>query len=319
VRLTTGLNAHAISMDATGRRLAYALFEERSNIWSLPIPARPPVGPADAMPVTNGNQVVETFDISPDLHWLVFDSDRSGISQIYRVALSGGDPEQLTTDSAAHFWPRYSPDGKEISFHAFGRGNRRMFVMAADGSHPTPVPVEPGDDRTAEWRRDGGGIYYLHAFDSPEGELRFLPRDSSGQWGKAMTLRRIDALPVALSPDGRRMAVATSKGLLAMTPRGDSERVLVPVGYRAHELRPTYESWSSDSRTLYYLAIDTLDHASIWGIDPVTAERRLLVRFDNPAREWHRYGFLAARGQFYVTLGDQQSDIWTASVSEGGR
>ncbi len=319
VRLTTGLNAHAMSMDAAGRRLAYALFEDRSNVWSLPVPARPPVGAAGATPLTTGNQVVETFDISPDGQWLVFDSDRSGISQIYRVPLAGGDPEQLTTDSAAHFWPRYAPDGKEISYHAFGSGSRRLFVMSADGGNPTPIQLEPGDDRTAEWRRDSGGLYYLHAFDSPAGELRFVPRDSSGRWGRATTLRRIDALPVALSPDGRRMALATSAGLLVMTPQGDSERVLVPVSYRAHELRPAYVSWSGDSRTLYYLAIDTLDHASIWGIDPVTARRTLMVRFDDPAREWHRYGFLAFRRQFYLTLGDQQSDIWTAKVSEGGR
>jgi hypothetical protein len=95
--------------------------------------------------------------------------------------------------------------------------------------------------------------------------------------------------------------------------------VLVPVSYRAHELRPTYVAWSGDSRTLYYLAIDTLDHASIWGVNPVTAARSLLVRFDDPAREWHRYGFVASGGQFYVTLGDQQSDIWTANVGERGR
>jgi hypothetical protein len=162
-------------------------------------------------------------------------------------------------------------------------------------------------------------VYYLHAFDSPEGEIRFVPRDASGRWGKATTFRRIDALPVALSPDGKRLGVATEKGLLVMTPQGDSERVLVPVSYRAHELRPTYVAWSGDSRTLYYLAVDTLDHASIWGVNPVTAARSLLVRFDDPAREWHRYGFVASGGQFYVTLGNQQSDIWTANVGERGR
>jgi Tol biopolymer transport system component len=318
VRLTTGLNAHSMSMDAAGRRLAYAPFEERSNIWSLPMPARPPVSPVTATAVTTGNQVVESFDISPDGRWLLFDSDRSGIAQLYRIPLAGGDPEQLTADSAVHFWPRYSPDGKSISFHSFRNGNRRLFVMAADGSNPTPIPLEPGDDRTAEWRRDGGGVYYLHGFDSPAAELRFVPRDTSGQWGKSTTFRRIDALPVALSPDGKRLAVATDKGLMVMTPSGDSERVLLPVSYRARELRPTYVSWSGDSRTLYYLAVDTLDHASIWGINPVTAARTFLVRFDDPDREWHRYGFLVARGQFYVTIGDQQSDIWTASVGERG-
>ncbi len=313
-RLTTGLNARAMSMDAAGRRLAYAPFEERSNVWRLPVPVHPPGGGAAAVPVTTGNQIIEAFDVSPDGRWLAFDSDRSGVSQIYRMPLGGGEPEQLTTDTAVHFWPRYSPDGKEIAYHSFRNGNRRLFVMAADGSNPTPIPVEPGDDRTAEWRRDGAGVYYLHLYDSPEAEIRFIPRDSSGRWGKATTFKRADALPVVLSPDGRRLTVGTSKGLLVMTPAGDSERVLVATSYRAHGLRPTYASWSSDSRTIYYLAMDTLEHASIWGVDPATAKRTLLVRLDDPTREWHRFGFAAFGGQFYVTLGDQQSDIWTASV-----
>ena len=50
----------------------------------------------------------------------------------------------------------------------------------------------------------------------------------------------------------------------------------------------------------------------------MTERRTLLVRLDDPAREWHRFGFGAFEGKFYVTLGDQQSDIWTASLSKGG-
>src|SRR5262249_21317938 len=107
-------------------------------------------------------------------------------------------------------------------------------------------------------------------------------------------------------------------GLMVMTPRGDSERVVVPVSYRAREHAPTYVSWSKDSRTLYYLAIDSLEEASIWGVDPVKAKPSLLVRLDDPARPWHRFGFAAYEGRFYFTVGDQQSDIWTASVSKGG-
>ena len=87
-----------MSMDAAGRRIAYSVFAERSNVWSVPVPAQPPVGLTDAVPVTSGNQIVESFDISPDGRWLAYDSDRSGIAQIYRVPVSGGEPEQLTTD-----------------------------------------------------------------------------------------------------------------------------------------------------------------------------------------------------------------------------
>ena len=43
---------------------------------------------------------------------------------------------------------------------------------------------------------------------------------------------------------------------------------------------------------------------------------RLLVRFDDPAREWHRFGFKTRRGRFYFTVGDRQSDLWMADVED---
>jgi Tol biopolymer transport system component len=276
------------------------------------------VGISQAHPVTSGDQTIESFALSPDGRWLAYDSDRTGDSQIYRVPLSGGEPEQLTTDSSAHFWPNWSPDGREIAYHAFGKGARRLFVIPAEGGPPAAIPAGEGDDRTAEWTSDGRGVYYLHEYDTPRTEVRLIARDGSGRWGAPRTIARIDALPLAPSPDGRLIAFATTKGLTLATPAGDSSRILVPVSYRAAALRPTYLSWSADSRTLYYLALDSVDHASVWSVSPKGGQPKLVVRFDDPSREWHRYGFAAARGQFYFTLGDRQSDVWTAEV-EGAR
>jgi hypothetical protein len=42
----------------------------------------------------------------------------------------------------------------------------------------------------------------------------------------------------------------------------------------------------------------------------------LKVRFDDPNRPWHRYGFSARGGKFYFTIGDRQSDIWAAEVDK---
>jgi hypothetical protein len=39
-----------------------------------------------------------------------------------------------------------------------------------------------------------------------------------------------------------------------------------------------------------------------------------MVRFDDPTRRWHRYGFAVHGGRFYFTLGDRQSDVWAAEV-----
>jgi hypothetical protein len=74
--------------------------------------------------------------------------------------------------------------------------------------------------------------------------------------------------------------------------------------------------WSDDSRTVYYLAPDP-GAATIWSVPLAGGAPRLLVRFDDPTREWHRYGFQVRHGRFYFTVGDRQSDIWAAEVASG--
>jgi Tol biopolymer transport system component len=315
-RLTTGLNARAVSLSADGRRLAYAAFVETSNVYSLPVPAGGPASVSQAQPITSGNQVVETFDVSPDGHWLAFDSDRSGMSVIYRMPVAGGEPEQLTSDSSDDFWARWSPDGREIAYLTFRGGIRRLMTMTADGRNPAPITAGGVDERAAEWRRDGGGVYYLYRYDTPDPEVRFASRNSAGEWGRPTTIIKGDALPVSLSPNGRWLAFSGSAGLTLTGLSGDSARVLVPVSYRSNQLRPTYISWAADSHELYYLALDSLSRASIWSIAPPGGQPRLRVRFDDPHREWHRYGFRANGGRFYFTIGDRQSDIWSMTASE---
>jgi hypothetical protein len=70
--------------------------------------------------------------------------------------------------------------------------------------------------------------------------------------------------------------------------------------------------WSEDGRTVYYLALDPAERATIWSVPVGGGSPKLLVRFDDPTREWHRFGFKARLGRFYFTVGDRQSDIWMA-------
>jgi hypothetical protein len=41
---------------------------------------------------------------------------------------------------------------------------------------------------------------------------------------------------------------------------------------------------------------------------------RAVVRFDDPTRQWHRYGFRVRAGRIFFTLGSRESDVWVADV-----
>ena len=314
VRVTTGLEALSISLAADGRWLAYSVFEETSNVWSLPIPAHPPGSVRQAEPLTIGNQLVENLDVSPDGRWLAFDSDRAGNQDISRRPRAGGEPERLTDDIADDFWPRWSPDGSEIAFHAFQAGRRHLFLISADGRDKRQITSGAEDERTPIWGADGRTLYYLHNFNGPDGAVRALTRERDGRWSQPRTIFRGHTWPVAVSPDGRLVAFPAEGAVQIMGAAGDSVRVLVPRGDRAKDPSPVYMSWSDDGRTLYYLAVDPTDRASVWAIGRTGGSPRLMLRFDDPAHEWHRFGFQAHGGRFYLTLGDRQSDVWAAEV-----
>ena len=314
VRLTNGLNAQTISVAPTGRWIAYSDFVETSNVWSMPIPSHPPGSVREAEPVTSGNQIIEGLETSPDGKWLLFDSDRSGNQDLYRMALSGSEPERLTETTTDEFWGRWSPKGDEIAFHSFQGTRRHIFVMSADGRDRKQVTGGPDDERTAEWTRDGKSLIYLHNFNGPGTEVRSITRSGDGTWSKPRTIFSGHSYPPVPSPDGRLIALAATGSVVVVGANGGAPRVLVPHSDTSSEPRAAYVDWSPDSRTVYYLAVDPKDRASIWSVSVSGGAPRLMVRFDDPVREWHRFGFAARRGRFYFTVGDRQSDVWAAEV-----
>ena len=64
-----------------------------------------------------------------------------------------------------------------------------------------------------------------------------------------------------------------------------------------------FRRWSRGERLLappLVVAVDGADHASIWAVQRSGGRPRLLVRFDDPTREWHRFGFGQSHGRWYA-------------------
>jgi eukaryotic-like serine/threonine-protein kinase len=317
IRLTTGLSAHGISLSADGTRLAYSVFTETSNVWGIAIPAAGgPVSVSQARPLTAGNQTIEGFAISGDGRWLAFDSNRSGLQQVYRVPISGGAPEQVTRDSVDAFRPSWSPDGLQLSYHSFRGGRRQVFLIDADGGAPTQVTSGADDRRTPEHSPDGRYLL-VHANSYTTPALQLLTRTATG-WSPPRPL------PIVLGTD----TVAPQSGVVG-TWSPDSRfvacacagLVVIPVGGgQARRLATGPEggpvAWSDDGRTVYYLDRDSTGAMSVNAIPSAGGASRVVVRFDDPTRPWHRYGLRVRGSRLYFTLGDLQSDIWVADLEQ---
>ncbi len=314
-RLTTGLGAISISLSADGRRLAYAVYSARANIWSLPIPSGAPITADRAVPVTSGNQVIEAMHVSRDGRWLLYDSDLRGNADIYRIPVNGGPAEQLTDDPADEFAGDLSPDGRAITYHSWRTGTRDIEVKPLDGGPVERVTATPGQESNPRWSPDGQVI----AFSNFAGPISLFTtrREGSGGWSTP-TLIRSSAVGNAWSADGRSIAAIEAESgrltgpVMVVPADGGSVRHV----YDPSPTAPPAEwvEWSSDGRTLYYKAHDAQGRASFWVVNAAGGSPRLLVRFNDLNRPSSRRDFAVDATRLFFAIEDRQSDVFVAEM-----
>ena len=318
IRLTTGANAHSISITNDATRLAYSVYTSQANIWALPIPASGTVTIDDATRVTTGNQTVESMQASPDGRWIVYDSNIGGPAAIYRIPTAGGTPEQLASETFNLFAGDLSPNGREVAYHSFRNGTRDIEVKALDGSPPVPVTDTPEQERYPAWAPDGNAI----AYDQGGPSTVFVARRSGGAWERPRQVG-FGERPRWM-PDGIRLAFVASADapgdggqavpgsiVVATADLGASRAVFVPG---AGTPVPTQVQPSVDGRTIYFKAYDAQRRAQFWAIPVAGGTPRLLVRFADPARPSNRTDFAVDAKRFYFAIDDRQSDIWVAEL-----
>ncbi len=308
-RLTTGLDVHGISLAADGTHLAYSSFRTFSNIWSLAVPSAGsgPVPATAARPLTSGNQTIEGVDVSTDGRWLVFESDRGGNPDLYKMSTTGGEPIQLTTDSAGDFSAAWSRDGSQIVFHSLRSGNRDIFTMLADGTGLAQRTATPLQELDPDWAPDGSALVF-EVMDNATGAISVLPLDAPG--GSARPLSENGDFS-RWSPTGEWIVYHVTEGLMLVPPSGGPSRLVLDNARDSAEA--FFARWTPDGQALYYLT----RRPTGWAIRtvPVTGGKsRTLVNFDDPTRQPVRYGFATDGRTFYFTLGSHESDVWVMEL-----
>ena len=314
VRLTTGLSAQTISLSADGRRGAYSVFTYNANVWALDLPASAPAGLEAARSVTNGSQAIEGIAVSPDGKWLAFDSNRNGSQEIYRLSLSGGDPEQLTQSPEPDFLSSWSPDGREIAFYSYRRGTRRVYVMSAEGGPPREVAPAPANQRNPVWAPDGRSLVFSASESGRANQIYVADRGADSSWGTPRRITTDGGVAPRWSPDGRTIVFINQRAVWLTTPEGARPRLLVAAGDSAHPAVPEFVQWAPGGDAIFYKAFDPEGQSSIWSISAKGGTPKLLVRFDDPARPSSRPEFATDGKRLYFSLGQRQSDVWTVDL-----
>ena len=318
VRLTTGLNAHTVSVQRDGRAIAYTVFTQSANVWAVPIPAGGPVGTVGATPITSGSQTVEAMEVSPDGKWLAFDADGAGSQDIYRLPLGGGDVERIVESPTDDHRPVWSRDGESILFYSFVGGARRAFVVSATGGEPRML--QPGgrdEQHTPVWSPDMRHVMFHRAVNGVD-QIFEVTRSADSTWGQARQLTKRGGFGGRWSPDGSRVAYVAPRQVRLMGPGDDGEATsrLLYDGSDAASPNPVAIRWAPDGRTVYMKTFDATGQAALWALAVTGGPPRQVVRFDEPLRPTRRPEFAVDARRLYFTLSQSEGDVWVMGVRD---
>ena len=175
---------------------------------------------------------------SPDGEWLAFISGEAGMLDLWIVAVAGGEPKRLTSETnpldEPRWTPRWSPDGRWIAYVSSRSGERNnddLWLVSPDGERTRQITTGLMVNTDAAWSPDSRRIaviantvnehWYgddadLWLVDPGAGPATRLTPDGGHSW-------RLEGAGVAWSPDGETIYALSQRN-------GDRNIAAVPAG-----------------------------------------------------------------------------------------
>jgi Tol biopolymer transport system component len=156
--------------------------------------------------LTNGNSDFGAA-FTPDSRWVIYNSDSSGMSALWKVSIDGGNAVQLTEYVAEN--PEVSPDGKLIvcQYREEINSGWRYAIIPIDGGKPIKVFDLPAHtEEGIRWSPDGRALTYV---THQNGVSNIWSYPLNGSQPKQLTDFKTDQIyNFKWSPDGKNLVLA---------------------------------------------------------------------------------------------------------------
>jgi len=289
-----------LTLSADGLQIAYTRFQSYSNLWL--VQQLTPGSTAVAKPLTSETLTYNDPAISPDARSVAFTMGSGIQSNVYRMAVDGGQPVQLTSVDASSTWsPAWSPDGNQIAYISDQGGTTKVWIVSSQGGNARPLEKTDASDtnNVLAWSpsRDvvypARGLHNLRRLNvETQEEKPLFPVDSKGWLGTR---------PI-ISPDGKRIAIlwnqVPTQGTWLITLDTLSTSLLFPY--------VTPFGWSSDGKLIYGFADE--DGRDILQLDPVNSKKtKSMITLPGTINT----ATVSPDGQrIIVSVGEEKSDVW---------
>jgi eukaryotic-like serine/threonine-protein kinase len=168
---------------------------------------------------------------------------------------------QLSTAEGLHQYPSWSQDGSQVAYVRDVNGRRKVFIQPVSGE-PKQLTNGDADEIQPAWTPDDKAILFVRA-NQPGRKLEpgdiFGSFDNGDLWKRDLQsgseeLLLSQAFHPAFSPDGKRIAVDTSRGgprrIWVVDAQGHNpQQVTTDTTESAEHLSP---SWSPDGKYIVY-------------------------------------------------------------------
>ncbi len=162
--------------------------------------SKAPSEPAKITQISHWDKPMDFAKLSPDGHTVAFSSPVAGISQVFVMLTSGGEPLQLTNDEADKVVASFSTDGTEVYYRrVFGRDESWSVPTLGGSSHRLVMGISLAPSP------DGAFLYYTKT-----GTRAIFRANRSGLGEEQVFSFESTALPiigVLPFPDGTRLLV----------------------------------------------------------------------------------------------------------------
>jgi Tol biopolymer transport system component len=233
------------TISADGKRIAFQFAKAEWNIYRLKIPQK--VNESNHAKKLISSTVMEySAEYSPDGSKIIYDSNQSGIIELWLCDSLGQNSFKLTDSKIGSGSPRWSPDGRFIVFHGRDTGYRDIYYLNIDDKLPVALTKSSSEDCFPSWSRDARWIYFT---SDRSGENQIWKMPFPGNEDNAVQVTKTGGDYVLESMDGANLFFRKNRtGIWKMPIKGGSEILVLdfPIGRIC---------WTVASKGIYFFNI----------------------------------------------------------------
>ena len=231
-------------------------------VFAAPVLAAPPGRPSKQYTIEQflATTAISGASFSADEKKILFSSNKTGIYNVYSIAVTGGEPAALTSSTtdttlAVGYFPR--DDRFLYTRDKGGDEKNHLFVRERDGSEKDLTPGENLKAIFAGWTRDGDAFYV----QTNERDSRFfdLYRYDTNGYARKLFYKNDAGYDVGdVSDDGHWVALGkrrtTADSDISLWNAATNETKLISKHEGIADYSP--ETFDPDSKALYYTTND---------------------------------------------------------------